>query len=188
MIPSYTVKFQRSETRRLGRVYFKHQIVIPKGIVSVVGWQPQAKLDVDRKGRIIVQLHPPETKPKKLTYEDFREQVHQILLLEPNGLTWSKIRERAPNLPIKPNALWVRMLGSEIGLKRLIQEKTYQKIWRIEPLDRGKLNAYMDESHSQCDKETGISHEAVTSGLRKELCPTHQGSENDTLKGEKTEN
>jgi len=187
-MPSYTVRFQRSETRRFGKVYFKHQIVIPKGIVSAIGWQPQAKLDVDRKGRIIVQIRSPEPKPKKLTYEDFCKQVHQILLLEPNGLTWSEIRGKAIGLPIKPNALWVRMLGSDIGLKRVIQEKTYQKIWKIEPLDRGKLNAYMDEGRSQSDKKTGISHETAISGLKRELCSARQRSENHALEKGKTEN
>jgi hypothetical protein len=59
------------------------------------------------------------TRPRRMTYEDFKNAGFPILLNAPTaGMTWSQVRAGNLALPIKPHALWVRRLEGDIGLKR----------------------------------------------------------------------
>jgi len=68
-------------------------------------------------------------KPKKMTYEEFRDRIAKTLKAEPKGLTWTEIRERLA-LPQKvPNNKWVRQMEKDIGLLRVEEAKGV--IWRL---------------------------------------------------------
>jgi len=141
--PTYSATLQCSKTKRPDRAYVKYQVVIPKHIVAQAGWRPKDEVTFEvKRGGILVRPCLPEPKQKKLPYEDFRKQIHEILLSAPEGLTWSEIRGRVPFLPIKPSALWVNKLETDIGLKRVTQKMTYRKIWRIES---PTLNGYLEK-------------------------------------------
>jgi hypothetical protein len=62
-------------------------------------------------------------------YGKFRKQIETILKVEPEGLTWTEIKQRL-NLPQKvPNNRWVRKMEEDIGLERkTIKGKTYWKL------------------------------------------------------------
>jgi len=62
-------------------------------------------------------------------YGKFRTQIERILKVEPEGLTWTEIKQRL-NLPQKvPNNRWVRKMEKDIGLERkTIKGKTYWKL------------------------------------------------------------
>jgi len=56
---------------------------------------------------------------KKMTYEEFKQIIKEELEKAPNGLTWTQIRERRPELYQRfPANQWVRRLEKDIGLVR----------------------------------------------------------------------
>lgn len=66
----------------------------------------------------------------KMTYEEFRERISNVLKPEPKGLSWTTIRQRADLYQKFPNNQWVRRLEEDIGL---IRERIKGKLlWRIE--------------------------------------------------------
>jgi len=67
---------------------------------------------------------------KEMTYEEFKQIVKEELEKAPDGLTWSQIRERRPELYQKfPANQWVRRMEKDIGLTRsTLAGKT---IWRL---------------------------------------------------------
>jgi len=145
------VKLQRIETKGLNRVYVKYQVVIPTHMVTQLGWQgdDEVNFEIDRRRRLFLQAHPATQstqKEKRMGYDEFRKEVHRILISAPDGLTWTEICEKGTNLPARPSALWVRRLESDIGLKRLPEAKTYRKIWKTE--DPSKLNGYIQSTES----------------------------------------
>lgn len=86
------------------------------------------------KGKMLVvkpQTKPKE-KPKKMSYEEFKGKIFEILKTEPKGLSWTDIKNRL-RLPQKvPNNLWVRMMERDIGLVRKLDAKTAKTIWRVQ--------------------------------------------------------
>ena len=72
---------------------------------------------------------------KKMTYEEFKQIIKEELAKVSDGLTWTQIRERKPELYQRwPNNRWVRKLEEDIGL---IREKIKGKtIWRTENENR----------------------------------------------------
>lgn len=64
-----------------------------------------------------------------LSYEEFKLRIEKQLKEQPEGLTWSEIKENE-NLPQKyPNNKWVRQLEQDINLRR---EKIKGKmIWKL---------------------------------------------------------
>ena len=66
---------------------------------------------------------------KKITYEEFKIQIKEVLKTEPEGLTWTEIRKRANLYQKWPNNKWVRKLDEDINL---IREKIKGRmIWRL---------------------------------------------------------
>jgi len=65
-----------------------------------------------------------------MTYEEFRQIIMEELEKAPEGLTWTQIRERRPELYQRwPNNKWVHRL-EDVGL---IRERVKGRlIWRIE--------------------------------------------------------
>ena len=67
---------------------------------------------------------------KKMAYENFRSIIEEELRKEPNGLTWTQIRERRPELYQKfPANQWVRRMEKDIGLIR--SKKAGKTYWRL---------------------------------------------------------
>ncbi|PWI49513.1 hypothetical protein CEE45_01600 [Candidatus Heimdallarchaeota archaeon B3_Heim] len=64
-----------------------------------------------------------------LSYEEFKLRVETQLKKNPDGLTWSEIKENE-NLPQKyPNNIWVRKLEEDIKLKR--ERVRGRMIWKL---------------------------------------------------------
>jgi len=117
-----------------GNEYAKWVIVIPPSQIEKLGWVEGIELESCVKGRMLVVM--PQTKrkgkPKRMSYEEFREKISGILKTEPGGLSWTEIRDRL-KLPQKvPNNLWVRMLEKDIGLVRVLDNKIAKTIWRLQ--------------------------------------------------------
>lgn len=67
---------------------------------------------------------------KKMTYEEFKQIIEEELRKAPEGLTWTQIRERRPEIYQKfPANQWVRMMEKDIGLIRL--KKAGKTLWRV---------------------------------------------------------
>lgn len=67
---------------------------------------------------------------KKMTYEEFRQIIKEELEKAPEGLTWTQIRERRPELYQKwPANQWVRRLEEDIGLIR--ERVKGRPIWKL---------------------------------------------------------
>lgn len=63
------------------------------------------------------------------TYDKFKTQIESALKNEPQGLTWTEIKQKL-NLPQKvPNNRWVRQLETDIGLTRTKEPKGV--IWKL---------------------------------------------------------
>lgn len=73
----------------------------------------------------------PQEKPKKMSYEEFRDKIKGLLETEPDGLTWTVIRDTL-DLPQKvPNNLWVRMIEEDIGLTRRRNNTVAKVVWKL---------------------------------------------------------
>lgn len=74
-------------------------------------------------------MYRPEN-AKKMTYEEFVQIIKEELKISPDGLTWSQIRERRPELYQRfPANQWVRQMEKDIGLTRT--KKKGKTIWRL---------------------------------------------------------
>jgi len=128
------MQLQRQISRIVdGNEYAKWIIVIPPSQIEELGWNEGMELESSAKRKTLVvrpQARPRE-KPKKMSYEEFRERISEILKRKPEGLSWTEIRDRL-KLPQKvPNNLWVRMMEKDIGLVRTLDNKTAKTIWRL---------------------------------------------------------
>ena len=67
---------------------------------------------------------------EKVTYEEFKQIIKDELEKAPDGLTWTQIRERRPELYQRfPANQWVRQMEKDIGL---VREKVKGKVyWRL---------------------------------------------------------
>lgn len=123
----------------------KYQVVIPKDILKNAGWiQGEGEeiswpgdiaFNSNVNGRIILAKSINQTiETEKIDYCTFRQLVHQRLSLEKQGLTYAELRERDPNLPKSPAAIWIRQLEADVGLVRIPNPKgkIFKKIWRLQ--------------------------------------------------------
>lgn len=55
---------------------------------------------------------------EKMSYEEFRDRIQNVLKSEPEGLTWTEIRKRADLYQKFPANQWVRRMEKDIGLIR----------------------------------------------------------------------
>jgi bifunctional DNA-binding transcriptional regulator/antitoxin component of YhaV-PrlF toxin-antitoxin module len=115
-----------------GKEYSKWVLVIPSSQIEKLGWSEGAELESKvKKKKLIIerQINPPE-KPKKMTYEEFRDSIEKLLKNKKKELTWTQIREEL-NLPQKvPNNLWVRTMERDIGLIR--ERIGTRTVWKLE--------------------------------------------------------
>jgi antitoxin component of MazEF toxin-antitoxin module len=136
------MRLQRQVSRQVdGNEYAKWIIVIPPSQVEELGWVEGMELESYVKGKILV-VRPrtkPKEKPRKMSYEEFREKILELLKTEPVGLPWTEIKNRL-SLPQKvPNNLWVRMMEKDIGLVRILDNKTAKTVWRLQSSEVSSL-------------------------------------------------
>lgn len=98
---------------------------------DMLRWNEGDELEGTVKHKALVirkQLNPSE-KPKKMTYEEFRDRIRELIKEEKKGLSWTEIKAKI-GLPQKVrNNLWVKMMEKDIGL---VREKVGTKtIWRL---------------------------------------------------------
>lgn len=114
--------------------YSKWIIIVPPSQIEQLEWKEGEELESRVKGKslFIKPLAKKKESPRKMLYLDFREKIAAVLKTEPNGLSWTEIRQRL-QLPQKvPNNLWVATLEREIGLLRKLDSKTAKVIWKLE--------------------------------------------------------
>jgi len=62
-------------------------------------------------------------------YEKFKIQIEAVLKTQPEGLTWTEIKNKL-GLPQKaPNNKWVRMMEKDIGLTRVNEKRG--TVWKL---------------------------------------------------------
>lgn len=67
---------------------------------------------------------------EKMTYEEFKQIIEEELRKASDGLTWTQIRERRPEIYQKfPANQWVRRMEKDIGLIR--SKKAGKTLWRL---------------------------------------------------------
>jgi hypothetical protein len=64
-----------------------------------------------------------------MSYEEFKAKIESELKANPNGLTWSELKERLKLPQTVPNNKWVRRLEKDIGLIRIKEARGL--IWRL---------------------------------------------------------
>jgi bifunctional DNA-binding transcriptional regulator/antitoxin component of YhaV-PrlF toxin-antitoxin module len=129
------MKLQRQVTRVVeDKEYTKWVITIPPEQIESLGWKEGEELE-SRLGKNSLIIKKASLKNKdsgKMTYEEFKNAILNLLRTEPQGLSWMEIKKRL-NLPQKvPNNLWVKMMERDIGLVRHLNHKTSKTIWRVE--------------------------------------------------------
>ena len=105
-----------------GKVYTRYRVEYPRDIVERAGWNAKQRLTfrVDAKRNVIVTAAAPKEKPKKTTFEEFRDAVIQIVRSDSTkDWTWCRIRSVNSALPKTPSALWVDKMERECGLERV---------------------------------------------------------------------
>lgn len=65
-----------------------------------------------------------------MSYEEFKQIIKEELKKSPEGLTWTQIRERRPELYQKfPANQWVTQMEKDIGLVR--SKKAGKVVWKL---------------------------------------------------------
>jgi antitoxin component of MazEF toxin-antitoxin module len=114
--------------------YLKWTIIVPPSQVQELGWNEGEELESIVKGKtlLVKPLVRRNEKPERMSYRDFKDKISALLIAEPEGLSWTEIRQKL-QLPQKvPNNLWVRTLEQETGLLRRLDNKTAKVIWKLE--------------------------------------------------------
>jgi antitoxin component of MazEF toxin-antitoxin module len=128
------MQLQRQVSRIVnGNEYAKWAIIIPPSQIEELGWKEGMELQSYVKYKKLVikpQIKP--KKPKKMTYEEFRDNISGLLKTEPDGLSWTEIRDRLKLRQKVPNNLWVRMMERDIRLIRMLDNKTAKTIWKLQ--------------------------------------------------------
>lgn len=115
-----------------GKEHYKYVITIPKKAIEKVKWKAGDELKAQvRENYLVVKKVEDEEreKGKKMSYDEFKEKIEEVLKIESEGLTWTGIKEKAKLQQKVPNNMWVKMMESEIGLVREKRER--RTIWRL---------------------------------------------------------
>jgi hypothetical protein len=97
-----------------------------------VKWKAGDELEAQvRENYLVVKKVEDEEreKGKKMSYDEFKKKIEEVLKIESEGLTWTGIKEKAKLQQKVPNNMWVKMMESEIGLVREKRER--RTIWRL---------------------------------------------------------
>ena len=127
------MKLQKQRSYKYeGKEHHKYVITIPKKAIEKVKWKAGDELEAQvRENYLVVKKVGDEEmeEEKKMSYEEFKEKVEEVLKVESAGLTWTEIKERAKLHQKVPNNMWVKMMESDIGLVR--EKKERRTIWRL---------------------------------------------------------
>jgi hypothetical protein len=121
-------------SRRVGgKEYVKSELVIPRELVQKLRWSDDQTVDFKPHGSNKLLLIPTEPKqtPVKLAFEAFAATVLRVLTENPQGLTWSRIRELGRLEQATPNPIWVYRMEKEHGLQRIRDGKTMRVVWKL---------------------------------------------------------
>lgn len=122
------MKLQKVKAYKLDkdRWQYKYIITIPESSIDELGWKEGTELvnAVDGDG-LRISLSTESAKPKrrvittKMSYEEFRDKVRDLLQFKDNGMTWTEIRNEIGLDQVVPNNKWVRRMETDIGLMRV---------------------------------------------------------------------
>ncbi len=126
------MKLQRQVSRVVGKTeYAKWVITVPPQHISELGWKEGEQLESHVNSNTLLVKRETNPRPNKMTYEEFKEKVGNLLRSVPKGLTWTEIKARL-KLPQKvPNNLWVRLMERDVGLVRKFNSQTGKTLWRL---------------------------------------------------------
>ena len=124
----------RISRRVCDKEYVKSDLVIPRDLVQKLNWSDDQTVDFRPYGGNKLLLIPTERKqtPVKRAFETFAAAVIRVLTENPQGLTWSRIRELGRLEQATPNPVWVYRMENEHGLHRTRDGKTLQVLWRLD--------------------------------------------------------
>jgi bifunctional DNA-binding transcriptional regulator/antitoxin component of YhaV-PrlF toxin-antitoxin module len=133
----------RISRRVCSKEYLKSELTIPRELLRQLGWLDNQSVEFKVYGGNKLLLVPTQPKPKpvKLTFDAFASAVLGILSLQPQGSTWSRIRQLAGLQGRTPNPTWVYRLEKEYGLQRT-RDKTLQVLWKLNQQARQYLPAH----------------------------------------------
>ena len=123
--------------RVAGREYVKSELVIPRELVQRLSWSDDQTIDFKVIGQDKLLLIPAQREPQltEPNFENFAAAVTRALSPCAQGLTWSQIRQQSGLRQKTPNPVWVYKLEMEHNLRRIIDKKTSQTLWRLGPND-----------------------------------------------------
>lgn len=133
----------RISRRVADREYVKSELVIPRELVQKLNWSDDQTVDFKPCGSDKLLLIPtePKQRPVKFAFETFAAAVLTVLTENPQGLTWSQIRELGELEQATPNPIWVYRLEKEYGLQRDRDKRTSQLLWRLDLQESAKEQA-----------------------------------------------
>ena len=128
------MRLQKQVSRVVGdSEYVKWVVVVPTSEIEKLGWMEGQELEssVERNKLVIKPQKKSPSKPQKMTYNEFRDSIAEVLRSSPKGLSWTEIKEKL-ELPQKvPNNLWVRTMENDVGLLRALDQSSGKTIWRL---------------------------------------------------------
>lgn len=127
------MKLQRQVSRVVGTTqYVKWVVTLPPRQITELGWQEGDELETKVSGKMLtVKKSNNPDPPSKMTYEEFRDKIEALLKSEPNGLSWTEIKQKLKLPQTVPNNLWVRTMDKDIGLVRKFDNASGKTIWRL---------------------------------------------------------
>jgi antitoxin component of MazEF toxin-antitoxin module len=133
------VKLQKQKAYRLvdNRYQYKYVVTLPESLVEELGWKEGSELGaaIRERSLVIDFISAPVKRERrvvvtKMTYDDFRDKIRQVLEYNDKGMTWTEIRNYLRLDQVVPNNKWVRLLEKDIGLVRT-KRSDGVIIWRV---------------------------------------------------------
>ncbi|KXB01929.1 hypothetical protein AKJ45_00920 [candidate division MSBL1 archaeon SCGC-AAA261F19] len=130
------MKLQRQLSReRGGEEYHKWVIVLPPSQMEELEWEEGLELksivnDNSLTIRPMTEEEKKEKSEEKMSYEEFKETVKEVLEKAEEAMVWTKVREEGDLEQKVPSNVWVRRLEEDIGLIR--EKKGNRTVWRLE--------------------------------------------------------
>jgi len=132
------MKLQKQLSRVVdNKEYDKWLIVIPPSTIDKIGWKDGDRLKEEIQGKTllirrmnteeILDITKKEIKP---SYNDFKEKIETLLNKNPDGLTWTDIKQIGRFSQKVPNNKWVKKLEEDIQLVRH-RDRNRGIVWKL---------------------------------------------------------
>ncbi len=120
------MRLQKQLSRKAsGRRYDKWIITVPPKSIKQLKWKAGTPLTSEiKENKLLI------SKAEDLSYNNFRDEVTDLLKKEQEGLSWEEIRTRIGLFQKVPNNVWVNKLIKDVGLYK--EHKNKKVIWRLE--------------------------------------------------------